>query len=197
MTIHASRPSAWYPLAKRALDVMLSTLGLVICAPLMLALAIAIRLDSPGCAIIKQPRLGYRSRVFGCYKFRSMYESEILAPYKPLSATDARVTPVGRWLRRTSLDELPQLWNVLIGDMSLVGPRPEQVYLLDCYPSAARRRFDVKPGLTGWWQVNGRRQPIYEHVEYDLYYVDHPSFRFDVEILWRSIRAVLSGEGAV
>jgi lipopolysaccharide/colanic/teichoic acid biosynthesis glycosyltransferase len=104
---------------------------------------------------------------------------------------------VGRWLRRTSLDEFPQFCNVLRGEMSLVGPRPEQVPLADHYQAWQKRRFTVKPGLTGWWQVNGRKQPMYEHIEYDIYYVEHRSLRLDMIILWRTIGAILSGEGAL
>jgi lipopolysaccharide/colanic/teichoic acid biosynthesis glycosyltransferase len=110
---------------------------------------------------------------------------------------DERVTRVGRFLRRTSLDEFPQFYNVLRGDMSLVGPRPEQVPLAVSYEPWQRRRFAVKPGLTGWWQVNGRKQPMYEHIEYDIYYVEHRSLQLDLIILLRTAGALISGEGAV
>jgi lipopolysaccharide/colanic/teichoic acid biosynthesis glycosyltransferase len=116
---------------------------------------------------------------------------------KPSSPLDERVTGLGRWLRRSSLDELPQLLNVLRGEMSVVGPRPEQAYLLERYPPGMDRRFDALPGLTGWWQVNGRKQPMYEHLDYDLYYVEHQSLRLDARILLMTVRAVLSGEGAI
>ena len=111
-------------------------------------------------------------------------------------ADDDRVTSVGRFLRRTSLDELPQFWNVLRGEMSLVGPRPEQLAFIGKYDAWQMRRFIAKPGLTGWWQVNGRPQPLYDHIEYDIYYVEHCSLRLDLLILLRTARAVLSGEGA-
>jgi lipopolysaccharide/colanic/teichoic acid biosynthesis glycosyltransferase len=110
---------------------------------------------------------------------------------------DTRVTHLGRFLRHSSLDEFPQFYNVLRGDMSLVGPRPEQLPLAAHYDGWQRRRFAVKPGLTGWWQVNGRPQPMYEHVDYDIYYVDHRCTRLDLIILLRTLRAILSGEGAV
>ena len=106
------------------------------------------------------------------------------------------MTSVGRFLRRTSLDELPQFWNVLRGEMSLVGPRPEELAFIGKYDAWQMRRFIAKPGLTGWWQVNGRPQPLYDHIEYDIYYVEHCSLRLDLLILLRTARAVLSGEGA-
>lgn len=110
---------------------------------------------------------------------------------------DDRVTRVGRFLRRTSLDELPQCFNILRGEMSLVGPRPEQLVFAARYLDWQRRRFTVKPGLTGWWQVNGRKQPMYEHIDEDIYYVEHCSLWLDFIILCRTVQAVLSGKGAV
>jgi lipopolysaccharide/colanic/teichoic acid biosynthesis glycosyltransferase len=183
--------------AKRLLDVVVAVLALAAMWPLFILLTLLIRRDSPGPALFAQPRLGLRRKIFGCYKFRTMYVSHNLHGPKPTDSTDSRVTRVGRWLRRTSLDELPQIINILRGEMSLVGPRPEQPFLLERYPEGGLRRFEVLPGLTGWWQVNGRPQPMYEHLSYDLYYVDHQSFGLDVWIIAMTVGAVLSGDGAI
>ena len=128
-------------------------------------------------------------------KFRTMHLDSGRNGLKP-GPDDERVTRVGAFLRRASLDELPQFLNVLGGEMSLVGPRPEQLPFAPLYQGVERQRFAVKPGLTGWWQVNGRKQPMYEHPQEDLYYVQHRSLRLDLLILWRTAHAVLSGDGA-
>jgi lipopolysaccharide/colanic/teichoic acid biosynthesis glycosyltransferase len=195
-SLHLSEHKSYRPV-KRALDIGLAGLGLLLAAPILICIWLSIRLDSPGPVIFTQPRLGYRRKIFGCYKFRTMLVNSEREGVKPLGPDDSRLTRMGRWLRRSSLDELPQLLNVLRGDMSMVGPRPEQPFLLARYPEGAQRRFDVVPGLTGWWQVNGRLQPMYEHLYYDLYYVDHQSMALDMRILLMTIRAVFSGEGAV
>ena len=188
--------SCFYVVTKRALDILGATIGLCLTGLLYVPLAIAIKLDSPGPVFFSHERLGEHERRFKLLKFRTMHLE--LGPYGPKpTANDDRVTRVGRFLRRTSLDELPQFYNVLRGEMSLVGPRPEQLPFMVYYRGAERRRFEVKPGLTGWWQVNGRPQPMYEHGEYDLYYVEHRSLRLDLLILLRTAKAVISGEGAV
>jgi lipopolysaccharide/colanic/teichoic acid biosynthesis glycosyltransferase len=184
-------------MAKRIFDIILAVLALAFLWPLFVVMAVVVILDSPGPPILSQPRLGRDFRVFGCFKYRSMYFNGAQAGPKPMTSEDERLTRTGRWLRRTSLDELPQFVNVLLGQMSLVGPRPEQLYLLDRYPADGMRRFEVMPGLTGWWQVNGRPQPMYEHLSYDLYYVDHQSFWLDMRIILMTVRAVVTGEGAV
>ena len=182
--------------AKRVLDVLGALVGLSFTALFYIPLAIAIKLDSPGPVLFGQERLGKDERTFKLFKFRTMCLGPSL--YGPKPATDDdRVTRVGRLLRRTSLDELPQFYNILRGEMSLVGPRPEQLPLAAYYRGAERRRFEVKPGLTGWWQVSGRKQPMYEHGEDDLYYVEHRSLRLDLLILLRTARAVITGEGAL
>ncbi len=185
-----------YLVAKRLVDLLGAIAGLAITGLLYLPLVIAIKLDSPGPVIFRQERLGQYERVFRVYKFRTMHVAAAANGTKP-AAGDERVTRLGRFLRRSSLDELPQFYNVLRGEMSLVGPRPEQIPLAVHYVGDQRRRFQVKPGMTGWWQVAGRPQPMYEHVEYDLYYVDHRSLRLDLWILWRTVGAVLRGQGAV
>ncbi|MBI3732769.1 MAG: sugar transferase [Chloroflexi bacterium] len=186
-----------YYYAKRALDLLIAGLGFLVCLPLLLLIACLIKLDSPGPAIFRQPRVGYRKQLFQMFKFRTMQVEHLGEGLKPAAPDDGRLTRAGRWLRRTSLDELPQLFNVLRGEMSLVGPRPEQGFLLKHYPPAVHRRFDVLPGLTGWWQVNGRRQPIYEYADYDLYYVENQSLKLDLKILLLTVRAVISADGAV
>jgi lipopolysaccharide/colanic/teichoic acid biosynthesis glycosyltransferase len=185
----------WYPLMKRVIDLIGAVGGLLVMCLLYPLLSVAIRLNSPGPVIFSQERMGRDCRVFWIYKFRTMRFDVTGCGPKP-DAEDDRVTTVGRFLRRTSLDELPQFWNVLRGEMSLVGPRPEQLAFIGRYNDWKRQRFIVKPGLTGWWQVNGRLQPLYDHVEYDIYYVEHRSLRLDLLILLRTARAVLSGEGA-
>jgi len=177
------------------MDVIGGLAGLLVTALLYVPLSIAIKLDSPGPVLFTQDRLGKDEILFRIYKFRTMYMDVANGNAKP-AVDDSRVTRVGRFLRHSSLDELPQFYNVLRGDMSLVGPRPEQLPLAIHYQGWQRRRFAVKPGLTGWWQVNGRPQPMYEHVAYDIFYVDHRSTRLDLVILLRTIRAILSGEGA-
>ncbi len=179
------------------MDIFIASAGILAGVPVFLLVALLIKLDSPGPVLFKQPRLGQRQHIFNFYKFRTMYVNHQYEGPKPTSHDDERVTRIGRWLRRTSLDELPQLLNIVRGEMSLVGPRPEQLFLLVRYPPAMHRRFEVVPGLTGWWQVNGRRQPMYENLDYDIYYVDHQSLWLDLKILLLTVRAVLRGEGAI
>lgn len=194
--------------AKRALDVFGSALGLLIMALPMAIIALAVRLDSPGPAIFSQPRLGRGGQLFRCHKFRTMREGAhteletLRAQADTEGATfkltdDPRVTRVGAFLRRTSLDELPQLWNVLVGQMSLVGPRPHQISDTSRYEADALRRLLVKPGMTGLWQVSGRSDTTWDkNVMLDLYYVENWSFSLDLVILMRTVRAVLTGSGA-
>ncbi|MCX6029038.1 MAG: sugar transferase [Chloroflexi bacterium] len=193
---------------KRLFDLMVGTLTLITVAPAMLIVALAIRLDSPGPALFRQQRVGENGKLFTIYKFRSMYvdvetrQAEV-PPADPdqqivyKRPDDPRVTRVGYFIRRTSLDELPQLFNVLMGDMSLVGPRPEVPWLVARYEDWQRKRFAVPPGITGWWQVNGRSdRPMQLHTDDDLYYIQNYSPLLDLVILWRTIGAVLRGRGA-
>ena len=185
-----------YLIAKRFMDIIGALLGLLFTALMYLPIAVAIKLDSPGTVIFAQKRVGKDLQLFRCYKFRTMYWNATSYIKKP-SLNDERVTRVGRFLRRTSLDELPQFFNILRGEMSLVGPRPEQLPFLANYTVWKRQRFAVKPGLTGWWQVNGRKQPMHEHIDEDIYYVEYCCLSLDFVILWRTFSAVLSGRGAV
>jgi lipopolysaccharide/colanic/teichoic acid biosynthesis glycosyltransferase len=185
-----------YQIVKRVMDILFAIMGLLLLAVIFLPIAVAIRIDSPGSVFFMQVRLGKDLKPFNCFKFRTMYLNSGSGGQKPES-NDERVTRVGRFLRRSSLDELPQCINILRNEMSLIGPRPEQQQFLIHYNDWQRQRFSLKPGLTGWWQVNGRKQPMYDHIAEDIFYVEHRSFWLDLKILWRSIRAVLSGDGAV
>ena len=195
-------------IVKRAFDLALGVLTLVITGPVMAVVAAAIYLDGGRPAIFAQRRVGENGRLFTMYKFRTMVpDAEVRQEaalqrgdqldkiYKPLR--DPRVTRVGRFLRRTSLDELPQIWNVLRGEMSLVGPRPELPWVVKRYESWQRQRLAVLPGITGWWQVNGRGDlPLFENVEYDLFYIQNYSPLLDLSILLRTLWVVARGKGA-
>jgi exopolysaccharide biosynthesis polyprenyl glycosylphosphotransferase len=194
---------------KRALDVALSLTVLGLAMPVIAVAAFLIKITSPGSVLFKQTRMGLNGRIFTLYKFRTMIEdaherldevahlNEMNGPaFK--AKDDPRVTPVGRWLRRFSLDELPQLWNVLKGDMSLVGPRPPIPEEVASYHRWHRRRLSMKPGLTCLWQISGRNQiHDFDHwMKLDLQYIDNWSPSLDFKILLRTIPAVLSGKGA-
>ena len=189
-----------YRAGKRVFDVAVASILLLAVAPLFPVIALLIVLDSPGPVFFVQQRVGQHGRGFGMLKFRSMVPGEAgSAPRraKP-DGDDPRITRVGRWLRRTSLDELPQLINVIRGEMSLVGPRPEILELvLAHYQPWQYQRFTVPQGMTGWWQVTGRgRKYLLDHTEDDLYYIAHASFWLDLKILVRTIPAVLRRDGA-
>ena len=193
---------------KRSIDIIGSLLGLAVLSPLLLATAIWIRLDSQGPSFFRQVRIGRDGRPFRVWKFRTMVADaeEKLAELEHMSEgpgplfklkEDPRVTRSGRFLRRFSLDELPQLFNVVVGEMSLVGPRPALPIEVEQYDDWVRNRLKVKPGMTGLWQVSGRTETSFDdYVRYDLFYIQNWSLSLDVWILWRTFRAVLSGEGA-
>jgi exopolysaccharide biosynthesis polyprenyl glycosylphosphotransferase len=182
---------------KRMLDFTVALLLLLLFALPMLIIALLIKIDSPGPAIFRQERIGLFGRPFRMYKFRTMTTSSLPYAMAPSDANDPRVTRVGYWLRRFSLDEFPQLLNVLFGDMSMVGPRPEMPFLVSKYTIWERRRLDVKPGLTGLWQIVGRKNlPLALNMEYDFYYIKNQSLLFDVIILIKTIPAVIFGKGA-
>ena len=200
--------SAPPPIWKRALDVALSAIALVLLAPVFAAVAIAIFLDSPGPVIFRQQRAGRAGRPFAFYKFRSMFVdaerrkknlqflNEQVGPVFKIR-DDPRITRVGRLLRRWSLDELPQLWNVLKGDFSLVGPRPPTLDEVEQYERWQRRRLNVPGGITGPWQVSGRSEiPFLEWMRMDMRYIARRSLWHDFVLLARSVPAVLSGRGA-
>ena len=194
----------------RALDLLVSALALVLLTPLMLAIALAIRIDSRGPVLFRQRRIGRDQQPFMVAKFRTMHHDtdhdvhrdyvlaliHTAAPAPKLTG-DPRVTRLGRLLRRTSLDELPQLWNVLRGDMSLVGPRPPIPYEVSNYPAHWLGRFAVKPGITGIWQVSGRSQvSLEEMIAMDVDYARRRSVRLNLWILVRTVPAVLTTRGA-
>jgi exopolysaccharide biosynthesis polyprenyl glycosylphosphotransferase len=196
--------------AKRLLDIVGAAVLLVVLAPLLGLIALLVRLDSPGPVLFRQERIGQGGRPFTVLKFRSMYvdaDPHVHARYvieriragQPLLKLqrDPRITRVGRFLRATSLDELPQLWNVLRGEMSLVGPRPALAYEVALYSEAQRERLRVKPGITGLAQLHSRgRGTLAEYIQHDLDYVARWSIWLDLSILVRTVPAVLRGRGA-
>ena len=181
-------------IVKRTIDVVVAGLGLLVLAPGMVAVAVLVRVSLGAPVLFRQVRPGWRSRPFVLLKFRTMREG--LGPDgAPLPDGD-RLTGTGRFLRRSSLDELPQLWNVLKGDLSLVGPRPLLMEYLPLYTPRQARRHDVRPGITGWAQVNGRNALGWdERFRLDVWYVDHWSLGLDWKIMFLTVRKVLGGDG--
>ena len=182
---------------KRLLDVALASIGLALSAPVLAALAVAIRLESPGPAFYAQTRAGKDGRPFSIFKLRTMVRgAEFTGAGLAIQEGDDRITRVGRFLRRYSLDELPNLWNVLRGEMSIVGPRPTLLHQVEQYTDRQRGRLTVKPGITGWAQINGRASlPWSERIELDLLYVEHRSLSLDLRIIARTAEMVLTGQG--
>lgn len=201
-------PAALARLGKFLVDRLGALLVILLCLPVLLALAVAVKLSSPGPVFYRQTRVGLHGRRFDFLKFRTMVDNadELRDGLLGLNDCDGllfkmredpRVTPVGRFMRRWSLDELPQLLHVLLGDMSLVGPRPSLPSEADAYDERAARRLVVKPGLTGLWQVSGRSDLSWDRsVELDLHYVDNWSLRMDLSILVRTVPAVMTARGA-
>ncbi len=187
-SLAAERRHAGGELAKRAVDIVLAGLALLLLAMPWALAALLIRITSRGPAIFRQLRVGYKGRLFFLYKFRSMYIDSPAYAFSPTSGFDSRITPVGRFLRRTCFDEVPQLLNVLRGEMSLVGPRPEMPFIVDRYTALQQRRLAVKPGITGLWQLSGDRQClIHENLEYDLYYLRHRNLFMDFAVLLHTV----------
>jgi lipopolysaccharide/colanic/teichoic acid biosynthesis glycosyltransferase len=182
---------------RRLLDIVVSALVLAASAPVLALAALAIRLESPGPVIYRQRRSGLHGREFDVLKLRTMVDgAERIGAGLAVDANDARITRVGAFLRRSSLDELPNLVNVLRGEMSLVGPRPTLPVQVAQYSERQRGRLRVKPGITGWAQVNGRTSlPWAQRIELDLYYIEHRSLALDLRILWRTVAIVFGGAG--
>jgi len=177
-----------YETGKRMLDVAVAAAVIVLSAPLAAIIAVLVKRTSSGPTLFRQQRVGKAGRLFTMYKFRTMYVEASAYGYSPGQDHDPRITPLGRLLRRTSLDELPQFLNVLLGQMSMVGPRPEMPFIVEQYTPAQRQRLAVKPGITGLWQISADRAfLIHENIEYDLYYVRHRSLFMDVAILLHTL----------
>lgn len=186
-----------YKPTKRCLDVALGTLALLLSLPILAACAVRIRFDSPGPIIFAQQRTGEFGKPFTMYKLRTMRDG--VDPYElaPRDDRDPRLSRFGAWLRRSSIDELPQLINVLRGQMSLVGPRPEMPFIVKQYDGWQRRRLSVLPGMTGLWQILGRKDlPMQENLQYDFYYIRNRSLLFDLSIIVRTIGVLLTRKGA-
>jgi lipopolysaccharide/colanic/teichoic acid biosynthesis glycosyltransferase len=182
---------------KRALDIAIALPLAIVTAPLVALLALAVRIESPGDPVYRQTRVGKDGRLFEIYKLRTMVDgAEFTGAGLAIAAGDARITRLGTLLRRYSLDELPNLWNVLRGEMSIVGPRPTLKGQVDQYTARQRGRLAVKPGITGWAQINGRASlPWPERIELDLWYVENQSLALDARILSRTLGQVLRGHG--
>jgi lipopolysaccharide/colanic/teichoic acid biosynthesis glycosyltransferase len=178
-------------------DVLLAGVGLVVSAPVLLVAAVAIKLDSRGPVFYRQQRVGLDGEMFEMLKLRTMTHGAPLGGiWDPLTADDPRITRVGAFLRKTSLDELPNLFNVVRGEMAIVGPRPTISEQVAEYTPEQRRRLEVKPGLTGWAQVNGRASlPWEERIKLDVWYVDNRSARLDLRILGRTVALLATGHG--
>lgn len=191
-----------YKYIKRLLDVVIAALTMIFLSPLMAFTAVAVKLESDGPAIFKQDRLGLNGKVFKIYKFRSMCQgAEHTGTGVYSGADDMRVTKVGKIIRATSIDELPQLFNILKGDMSFIGPRPPLTYHpwdISEYTKEQLHMFDVRPGITGWAQVNGRKDvEWHKRIEFNCWYVDHMSFWLDIKILFTTVIKVLKNEDNV
>jgi lipopolysaccharide/colanic/teichoic acid biosynthesis glycosyltransferase len=184
-------------MTRRAIDIVVSAIALALAAPMLAAAALAIRRESPGGAIYRQRRIGKDGRPFEVLKLRTMVDgAERIGAGFAVDRGDPRITRVGAFLRRTSIDELPNLLNVLRGDMSLIGPRPTLPHQVEAYDERQRGRLAIRPGITGWAQVNGRASlPWPERIELDLHYIEHRSLALDLEIVRRSFAVLLAGDG--
>lgn len=198
-----------YFIFKRLADIVCSLLGLILLSPIFIILAIAIKVDSKGKVFYKHKRVGKKGKIIYLYKFRSMVSNakEIMDSWSPERKAefeknyklddDERITKIGKFLRKTSLDELPQLLNILKGDMTIIGPRPVVEKELEKFGDNKYKFLSVKPGLTGYWAANGRSDTDYdERIKLELYYVDHCSLWLDIKVFFKTIKVVLTGKGA-
>jgi len=192
---HVNKPI--YEAVKLFLDVVFAYFALIFFSPFWLLIVLFIHLDSKGKALFTHVRIGKNGKPFKLYKFRTMYQGvkdQELAPQNP---NDERITRIGKFLRRTSLDEMPQLINIFKGDMSFVGPRPEMPFIVEKYNAKEKKRLLVKPGLTGIWQIMGRKDlPLHHNLEFDFYYIEHRSLWMDFVIILKTFAVVISGKGA-
>jgi len=183
-----------YFISKRIFDFVVSSILIVTLLPLFFLIALLIKLDSHGPAIFTQRRVGKNGLIFNIYKFRSMYIDTPRYDFSPTESYDRRITRIGRFLRRTSLDELPQLVNVFIGNMSLVGPRPEMPFIVRSYDKIQRQRLQATPGITGLWQLSADRAfQIHENIHYDLFYIQNRTFLADITILVHTLFFAMRG----
>ncbi|MEH6962230.1 sugar transferase [Priestia megaterium] len=190
----------FYSLCKRMFDIVISFMALMVLLPVILLFALIVMIETPGSPFFLQERLGRSGRPFTIMKLRSMYSDAEKNGAQWAVKNDSRVTKVGKLIRQTRIDELPQLWNVLKGDMSIVGPRPERAVFIEEFQKtlpAFSQRLAVKPGLTGWAQINGGYEltPA-EKLELDLYYIQHTNIRFDVKIMIKTLRVIVTGDGS-
>ncbi|CAN7711286.1 sugar transferase [Paenibacillus sp. LjRoot153] len=189
-----AEPSGIYvQIIKPLIDLLVSLMLLICSFPLFLCVAILIKFDSKGSILFKQQRYGKHGRVFHIYKFRTMYENVPTEGRSPISGDDARITPIGRILRKTSIDELPQMINILKGEMSFIGPRPEQKSIVEAeYTEWERQRFCITPGITGLWQISSERKlPIHENLQHDFKYAREISWQMDLRIIWGTLRVMM------
>lgn len=191
-------PINWLNLfIKRIMDVAISSFALLVLSPLLSLIAILIKRSSPGPVIFKQDRVGLNGKHFQIFKFRTMHVNTPKYAFTPNSSDDPRITKIGQFLRRLSLDELPQLINVLRGEMSMVGPRPEMPFIVDTYSPIMQERLKIKPGITGMWQISAdRAKQIHDNIDYDLYYIENMSPLLDIVIIIRTLFMALRGKGA-
>jgi lipopolysaccharide/colanic/teichoic acid biosynthesis glycosyltransferase len=186
-----------YKSVRNVLDRVLAFVSMVVLSPVLFVIAAAISLDSPGPVLFRQRRVGMGGRPFTIIKFRTL-RAEAPRYSLKLSEYDSRITRVGKFLRRSGLDELPQLWNVFCGEMAMIGPRPEQIELIDLYEPWQRQRESVRPGITGWWQVHHRDgEPLHHHVDRDLYYIRHQGPWIDLLIVLATMRILLTAVFAI
>lgn len=192
------QPSIVYSFLKRVIDILFGSIALLLLLPIIAVIILAIRLDSSGPILFRQKRVGLDGREFEFLKFRTMYVDAPKYALTPQSSSDPRITRYGKWLRRSSLDEIPQLLNVLRGEMSLVGPRPEMPFIVNQYTEFERERIKVKPGITGVWQISAvRGEPIHNNIEYDLFYIENRSLLLDFIIMAKTVSGAIRGIGAV
>lgn len=191
---------SFYDSFKRSSDVLFGVIGIIVSVPVIIIIGIIVKLETPGPIFYSQERLGKDGKKFYIYKIRSMYKNAEENGAQWAEKNDFRVTKVGNFIRKTRIDELPQFYNILIGDMSLIGPRPEREIFAEVFQKEIPNfhfRLRVKPGLTGWAQVNGGydHKP-HEKLQYDLYYIENKSFQLDFKILLKTVFVVIKGEGA-
>jgi len=192
-----SNQGTFYKLTKKVIDIVTALIVLIMFSPIWIIIGIIIKITDGGKAIFTQERTGKNGKLFRCYKFRTMYPDVEGYEFAPTTLTDKRITKIGRLLRRTSLDEIPQFINVLKGEMSLIGPRPEMEFITKTYSEKEKLRLNITPGITGLWQIMGRKDlPLHENVEYDLYYIEHQSFVLDLIIIFKTFHVIISGKGA-